>query len=112
MKLAEKFFNESYENEKRFRLEAEKAKAEQLKKECLKVFENIIQPKIEGVVKNGLYSADFDEDELDKCGICITDILFFLRSEGFIIKEDHVNDVIIISWFLHKSPMSEDPQYR
>lgn len=123
MKLAEKFFNESYENEKRFRLQAEIEKAKQLEEDCLKLFKQFIQPEIEKAVRSGLYSIDVDEvlflDKINQfklegkfVDIGISDINLFLRREMFIVTEDNVNYVIKISWKLNKSPMSEDPAFR
>jgi|688.fasta_scaffold365062_1 hypothetical protein len=119
MKLAEKFFNQSYENEKRLRLEAEKAKAEQLKSECNKIFERIILPKIETAVKNSLYATYFKVSDFDKINYLfasLKDLLSFLESEGFkIIDIKYCENVIFtfgISWKLDKTPMTEDPQYR
>jgi hypothetical protein len=100
MKLAEKFFNQSYENEKRLRLEAEKAKAEQFKKECTEVLEKIILPKIEVAVKNGLYSADFKDSEFDDFHINLTDFFYFLKSESFYINENFKQNTFSISWKL------------
>lgn len=123
MKLAQKFFNESYENEKRFRLQAEIEKAKQLEENCLKLFKNFIQPAIEDAVKNGLYSVSMGEgqflDLIDQfkleekfVNVGISEINSFLRKEGFIVIEDHINDFIKISWKLDRSPMSEDPAYK
>jgi len=111
MKLAEKFFNQSYENEKRFKLEAEKEKAEQLKKKCTKIFEDIIQPKIEIAVNNGFYTAHFKELEF-KFFNDIVNLIHFLRAEGFFVVTDSVNGTFDISWKLDKSPMTEDPAFR
>jgi hypothetical protein len=98
MKLAEKFFNESYENEKRFKLEAEKEKAKKLKDRCTEIFEKIILPKIVIAVRNGFYTANFEISEFNGCAINLTDFFNFLKSEDFCVNEKFAQNAFSISW--------------